>query len=387
MNRVAIGEEHTFEYVSDAKSLDAFVTNGLADVDGATICLDIEEDREVRFLPSVALVQITVGTHDTILDPVLLDYDALAPVIEAICLTSESIIMHGARNDVTGLKRDFGVGPTKLKDTQIAARFTGSSAFGLAPLLNEHFGIALDKALRRSRWIERPLSDKQLEYARCDTRYVGYLWETLVAEVERLGWGDALAQECAAMNDMLAETSTLDRFGWRRVKGSKGLDELAQRRLAALWQWRDAAGRRHDTHVSRTLPPWALLHLAQNTDRVMRESRDIQGLPKSMQRAERDILFDLLSDPPELPEKARPDRRARTTRAERERFEARVERLQHWRLDASERTGIESGFLAPKSLLEQIAGAKVSSADDYYDVADLMQWRCDRFAGEWFALR
>ncbi len=387
MTDISIAEGHTFLYVDDEASMQRFEDEAIPLVDGALIALDIEEDRELRYDPSVALIQVTVGTHDYVIDPVKLGAERLMAAVEALCLTPEAIVMHGSRNDVIGLKRDFGVGPRALLATQVAARFGGQEAFGLAPLLQRVFDVKLDKALRRSRWIERPLTDDQLRYARDDTRYLLYLWEVLWDDARDAGWEDAVLEECDAINALAGEPSTYTPDGWRRVKGAKGLDERAQRRLAALWTWRDAAGRRHDHHPSRVMAPWALLHLAENGSRALRSGRSVHGLPSKLEEAERPHVEELLKDPPPLPPAVRPKRGKRAGgRIKRDVLDARLAALSEWRAVASGETGLEPGFLAPRSVLEAIARADVDAPGDFGDVADVRRWRASRFGDAWLDL-
>ena len=386
MTDISAAQDHAFLYVCDEDTLHRFEEEALPAIEGATIALDIEEDRELRYEPSVALIQITVGTADYVLDPVRLGADALAAVVESVCLTADAIVMHGSRNDVIGLKRDFGVGPVALLDTQVAARFAQHASFGLAPLLKEHFGVTLDKAVRRSRWIERPLTEQQLQYARDDTRYLLYLWEVLAELADAAGWMDAVQEECAAINALSAEQTGFDAAGWRRVKGARGLDEGAKRRLAALWAWRDEAARRHDFHPSRVMAPWALIHLAENGVRAFRNGRSIHGLASSIEAEERPNVEHALEDPPPVPPQERPARRRSSgPRMSRDVLEARVDRLSSWRNKAARATGLEPGFLAPKSVLEAIARTGVADEDAFAANEEIRRWRASRFAEAWNA--
>lgn len=384
MTDISEAEEHSFLYVDDEDTLQRFEDEALPLVDGALIALDIEEDRELRYDPSVALIQVTVGTHDYVIDPVRIGCERLLAPIEALCLTPEAIVMHGSRNDVIGLKRDFGVGPRALLDTQVAARFGGSEAFGLAPLLEQAFGVTLDKALRRSRWIERPLTDDQLRYARDDTRYLLYLWEVLWKQACDAGWEDAVLEECDAINALASEPSTFTPDGWRRVKGSRGLDDRGQRRLAALWAWRDDAGRRHDHHPSRIMAPWALMHLAEKGPRALRNGRGVHGLPSHLEDEERDRVEALLEDPPPVPPPDRQRRSRRSTpRMKRDVLDARMEALASWRSRAAKKTGLEPGFLAPRTILEAVARAEVDRPEEFGDVGEIRHWRARRFGKDW----
>lgn len=375
---------HTFEFIDSDEALEAFAADILPRIHGQPIALDIEEDREHRYRPSVALIQITLPGQDFVIDPLPLSRQLFLPVIEAICLTPSIVVMHGCRNDVTGLKRDFGVGPDTVGDTQTAARFLGAKAFGLAALLGARFEIELDKAVRRSNWLARPLSDDQLAYAREDTRYLLSLWSELLSEVDSAGWDDALAEECAALADLYPDPPVFDPFGWRRAKGAKQLTDEQQRRAAALWRWRDQVARSKDRHPSRTLPPWAVVYLARQGVSAL-EGGSPRGVPRSLTAPQQDALVRALDAPRDLPPKTKTPRRRSPVPSEV--FDLRMKRLSDWRADLSRSTGVESGFIAPKSVLETIARTEIDEPEGYATVPQIRRWRARRWAADWWDLR
>src|SRR5690606_23798446 len=70
-----------------------------------------------------------------------------------------------------------------LFDTMLAARIVGRKRFGLGSLIEEEFGIKLQKKYQRADWGKRPLSDDLIAYARLDTHYLIQLREKLYAEL------------------------------------------------------------------------------------------------------------------------------------------------------------------------------------------------------------
>src|SRR5207237_111346 len=92
---------------------------------------------------------------------------------------------------------------------------------GYGSLLSKLLGERPAKGETRTDWRKRPLSDRQLDYALDDVRYLQRLREALGARLTRLkrqAWFD---EEMAAwLRDVDASRSS-DR--WRRVTGSSGL--------------------------------------------------------------------------------------------------------------------------------------------------------------------
>lgn len=361
------------------------------DLEDRVIGLDVEEDRMVHYHPRIALIQISADGQDWIVDPFAMERDTLAPIVEALCLRPRAVRMHGAQNDVTGLKRDFGVGPELLQDTQIAARLAGHRSFGLAGLLEHHFGVTLEKEMRMSDWTARPLSAQQIDYARRDTVWLNRLWEALVEAVRNRGLDDALEEENAALAALPANPPSFDPGGWRSLKGLRNSEEatpMAERRAEALWLWRERTAREEDAHPTRVLPPWLLVQLALRGEGLLTARKPPRGLRTFLRRVDDTILHELLRNPPPVCDEAvsgpRPGGR-RPRWARHPDFDARLERLLAWRNAQSEALGLEAGFLAPRALLEQIADVGTAAPDHIARIPDVRKWRCDRFMDDWLA--
>jgi len=347
--------------------------------DGSVIALDIEEDREFGYNPRVALVQVTVGDVDYVIDPVLAPYEEIAPAIEALSIMPAAVVLHGCRNDVVGLKRDFGIAPTVVCDTQLAARFVGLEAFGLAALVKQHFGVDLDKELRRSNWLDRPMSAAQIDYARQDTQHLVALWETLSAAVDAAGWSDALEEECDAMAALEPPASEYDPDGWRSMKGIRELEPAQLARVPALWAWRDRAAATVDRHPSRVVPPWALLQLARHGVRALeRSDRAVPVRLSDQMRAELERALEHTTPPP------RAKRANGSGAAQRPGdFEARLQRLCRWRDEVAAQSGLDPGFLAPRSLLEALASLRAPDPATVDAVPNVRRWRTSRWTRAW----
>ncbi len=371
--------------VDNDRALDRFIDEWLPSIDGNQIALDIEEDRARFFRPQVALIQITMDNEDAIVDPLSFDVDDLAAVVEAICLTPSSIIMHGARNDVVGLKRDFGVGPHRLLDTQIAARFLGRTRFGLAALLDDEFGRTLNKEARRSDWTQRPLTPKQLAYARADTAWLHGLWDRLNDLLDDSDWGDAFDEECDALSELPAEELIFDPLGWRKIKGISRLDPVAATRAHIVWQWREDESDRANVHPSRLAPPWCILQIATNGVSAIRPgSRTGRAVSTAGDGAVERLRELLESDAAkrawEAPRKTRKSSRRPVSA---DVWRSRVEGLMQWRTTECRRTELEAGWLAPRGVLEAAAAVASPTESEFAAADGVRRWRARRYTGDW----
>jgi len=370
-------------FVDNPATLDQFCQDWLPRIDGAVVALDIEEERGQCYHPRVALIQLSVDGHDAILDPIVLGHRTLEPTVEQILLTSELIILHGGRNDVAGLRRDFDVGPRELGDTQIAARFIGERHFGLSALLDDHFGIRLDKEERRSDWSKRPLTESQLRYAQGDTTYLEELWHTLQKKAIERGWADAVEEECKALGEVPADQVTFDPLGWLKIKGMSTRDEDIRSRASRIWWWRDQIGQSTNTHPSQILPNWAVEQASiRGIDWIRTQSSLVQRLnlidPTAIDQLQAVLKADL-----DLPIQRAREKRELTLPISPDAMRSRHDALSNWRQEASEKTGVEPGWLAPRSVLEEVARVQPDELEILAEEGDVRQWRLNRFADDW----
>ena len=88
-----------------------------------------------------------------------------------------------------------------MLDTQIAARLLGYERFGLAALVEDVLGVAIDKSEQRSDWLRRPLTDEQRRYAEGDVVHLRSLTavfeEALRAKALEPAWTEESAHVLA----------------------------------------------------------------------------------------------------------------------------------------------------------------------------------------------
>lgn len=370
-------------FVDTPAALDRFCQEWLPRIEDAVVALDIEEERGQCYHPRVALIQLSVDGHDAILDPIVLGHRQLEPAVEQILLTSKLIILHGGRNDVSGLRRDFGVGPRQLGDTQIAARFVGERHFGLSALLDEHFGIRLDKEERRSDWSRRPLTESQLRYAQGDTTHLEQLWHQLEHKATALGWADGVLEECEALGLVPADHVHFDPLGWLKIKGMATRDEATRVRASRIWWWRDQIGEERNTHPSQVLPNWAVEQAAiRGIDWLRSQGSTLQRL-QALHPQALDLLYAAMDADLDLPICRAKEKRDHSMPVSPDAMRSRHDALSQWREDAAEKTGMEPGWLAPRAVLEEVARVQPDELHTLVEGSEVRQWRLNRFADDW----
>ncbi|MEM7518210.1 MAG: ribonuclease D, partial [Planctomycetota bacterium] len=166
----------------------------MEDLEGQeSIAVDTEADSFFSYREKVCLVQVTVEDRDYLVDP-LADMD-LTPFGKILADPSKEKIFHDGEYDILIFKREYGFDFANLFDTRVAAAALGMQAPGLASVLGEFFGVELDKSMQRSDWGKRPLSDKQISYARLDTHFLIPLRDKMRAELDERGLSMVLDSE------------------------------------------------------------------------------------------------------------------------------------------------------------------------------------------------
>lgn len=328
----------------------------------AWLAIDTEADSLHAYPEKVCLIQISTADGDRLVDP-LADMD-INPLLDA--LVGRELIFHAADYDLRLLRKHHDFTPTEIFDTMLGARLLGERQFGLGALVEKFLGVKLDKGPQKADWARRPLTQRMVDYARNDTRYLKPLEEKLRAELVakgRLSWHQ---ESCARL---IAESSTppvIDPDEVWRIKGSSYLDRPALAILRALWHWREREA------VSANRPPFFVLsheRMTQIAASAATQQSYEHLIPPRMHPRRREKLAHAVragqAVPPEkFPDKIR-HRSQRPTEAEFRRFRE----LEKIRNHQAHGLGIDPTLIASKSVLGNLA------RDWEKYSAELMNWQ------------
>ncbi len=243
------------------------------------ISVDTESNSFYAYYNRICLIQVSTEEDDFIIDPLALE--DLGGLGEVLADPGTEKIFHAAPNDIAGLRRDFKFDVKNIFDTAIAARILGYKQLGLAKILNEHFGVCLNKKWQRYDWGKRPLHSEQLEYARYDTHFLIPLRRLLAAELsEKELWdlaSEAFQREC----DQQFQEKPFRPGNFLHICGAQSLDLAGKRVLKALYLFRENEARRRDRAPFRILTNETLLRLALQRPKNLRDFARIKGIPRS----------------------------------------------------------------------------------------------------------
>ncbi|MSU71220.1 MAG: 3'-5' exonuclease [Opitutus sp.] len=227
------------------------------------VALDTEADNMYHYGTRVCLLQFLVN-GDVFLVDVLASGLKLEPLWKA--LATKHLVMHGSDFDLRLLHDHCRFRPKSLFDTMLAAQLLGRSRVGLAGLLADHFGVALDKDGQKANWSKRPITPKLLDYAALDVWHLPALRDILMRELVKLKRVDWLEQQCRAQIESgfggFAPATDND---WR-IGRSERLRGPGLGVLHAIWHWREAQAERLDTPPFKVCGNTLLLKIAEGAE-------------------------------------------------------------------------------------------------------------------------
>ena len=353
-----------------------------------SVGVDTESNSLYAYRERVCLIQFSTPTQDYILDPLALaDLSALGPLFAD---PAQQKIFHAAEYDLICLKRDYDFKFANVFDTMIAARTLGWPRLGLGAILQERFGVSMNKRFQRADWGARPLTDELLDYARLDTHSLVPLRDVLAAELAAAGRTQEAQEEFERL-ERAAVTAPIPLGGlgadgvspnafWR-VNGARDLTPAQAAVLREVFAYRERQAERADRPPFKIMSDQTLLEIA----RVQPTSLDaLEGLPGMTQAQIRRHGPKLLAavHHGQAAGPLRPPHAEREPDSVRERYEL----LHQWRKRRAQARGVESDVIIPRDALWELARRNPASLQALESVEHLGPWRRATYGAEILAV-
>ncbi|MBF4462313.1 MULTISPECIES: ribonuclease D [unclassified Rathayibacter] len=174
----------------------------------------------------------------------------------------EEWVLHAASQDLACL-REVGLDPSRIFDTELAARLLGLPKVGLGAVVEDLLGIHLAKEHSAADWSTRPLPQSWLVYAAKDVELLVDLRDRMEEMLIEARKTRIAREEFAATLARLPKLAPTD--PWRKLSGIHSL--RGPRPLAVareLWLARDAFARERDIAPGRLIPDSSILAVARN---------------------------------------------------------------------------------------------------------------------------
>ena len=265
--------EKNLVYVTDVEELRRLVAQLR---EAPAVGIDTEFMRERTYYARLCLIQLATDDVAAIVDP--LSIEDLSPLCDLFADQAVAKVLHAGSQDLEIFYRVCDLAAAPVFDTQVAATLAGfPQQVGYGALVQEMFGVKLDKGDSYTDWAKRPLSDTQVEYALNDVRYLPEMYRRLMAQLEDGGRVDWLAADFERLADP-ATYEIVPEEQWRRVKRISSLNrrQLAVAREVAAW--RETQAMRRDVPKRWVVGDESIVEIARRMPKSPEELRDIRGV-------------------------------------------------------------------------------------------------------------
>ena len=240
------------------------------------VAVDTEFLRERTFHPRLCLVQVATPADEVVaIDPLAL-HD-LEPLAELLRDPGVVKVFHACSQDMEVLLSALDVLPAPIFDTQVAAAFLGERMqISYNGLVHAFCGVSLPKSESLTDWSRRPLTDKQIEYALDDVRYLIRAYAIMRERLEREGRLTWVVDEMRSLADR-AHYEQDRRQVYKRVKR---ITSLTRRQMAVareLAAWREGRAERLNIPRKWVMSDEVLVALCKRSPQTVADFRSIRG--------------------------------------------------------------------------------------------------------------
>lgn len=346
------------------------------------VAVDAERASGIRYGSRAFLIQLKrEGAGILLLDPEALG--SLESVGRAIA--DAEWILHASSQDLPCLA-EAGMVPSRVFDTEIAARLLNEPRFGLAPLIGKFLGVRLAKEHSYVDWSQRPLPHDWLAYAALDVELLIQLRDILEGRLREDGKWEIAQQEFAHAAKF---TPKVYPEPWRRVSGLGALrTRRGLGRVRAMWAVRDDLAEERDVAPGRIIADRAMVkaagsHIRSSKDLLRlpgrgrptpADAREIYGAIRACDRLPEDMM-----PPVRDPQKAGP----RMTRAQREDAKDVLTKMKSAINARSEELSVPHELLLTPAFVRELSNRAAHSSEPEISAEDIAEFLLDKGARPW----
>jgi ribonuclease D len=314
------------------------------------IAVDTEFQRETTYYPRLALVQIATDSIVACIDP--LAFNARLALQKILLDPDITKIFHSCSQDLEVLFYYLGAIPAPVYDTQIAnALLTEHHQIGYAALVENELNVQLDKSQTRTNWLQRPLTEKQIQYAGDDVFYLYQLEQKLDEQLHIKGRKSWFEEESANLpNDEKCFQVTPDSL-WKRVKGATRLNRNQLAIVQSIAVWREKLAQENDKIRKNILADDTITQLALTPPEDFSSLHQLVDRRHNISNEEKQKLFDVITTARQSPAEQCPDNRFDTLGAQEKIL---LKKLQHMVNEKADELGISSAILCSRKDLEKL---------------------------------
>lgn len=281
----------SYQIITDADTLAAYCKKWHH---SASLAVDTEFIRTDTFWPKVALIQVSDGEKTFLIDPVAIPAEGLLPLKEVLCSDNGPvIILHACYEDLEVFRRMWGSIPQNLFDTQIAAAILGFGLqVGYQKLVADVLQQDVPKGETRSNWLQRPLTDSQLDYAALDVAYLTQLYDIFSSALTEKGRTEWVREEFSRTRALYEQED--DTCYYLKFRNAWRFNSTQLNVLHALSHWREETARLHDMPRGFLIKDAVLFKLAEQLPENIGELSNQYEIRKRVLRKDGEKLLQII---------------------------------------------------------------------------------------------
>ncbi|MBI4777528.1 HRDC domain-containing protein [Candidatus Desantisbacteria bacterium] len=347
------------------------------------IAVDTESDSLFSYFEKVCLLQVSTQEMDYIVDPLALrDTNGIASFGTVFADEKIEKIFHATQYDILCLKRDYGFEFRNVFDTMVAARILGWKNVGLGNVLQEQFGILLDKKMQRTNWGHRPLTAQQIDYAAKDTHHLIALRRLQINELEKLGRLEEAYEEFDRLTRVQPVTRCFNPNAYWKIRGAKELDQNSLGVLRELFRFRDKQARKENRPVFKVIPDHTLLSIASIYPRTTQDLLLIHGISHHTVQLYGHAILDAIDRGYATPQTTEPCLPSNSQLPFDIAARVRLARLKDWRRQRAIARGVDTDVIVSNDVLFATARENPQTIDAFTVASNLGKWKLKEYGEE-----
>lgn len=245
------------------------------------LAFDTEFIPERTYTPQLCLIQVITDQEIAAIDP--LAVTDVSPFWRCVADFPGDVIVHAGKHEMEFCVRATGRLPSRLVDVQLAAGFVGMGhPLSYTNLVSRVLGKNVQSGETRTDWSQRPLSDRQIEYALDDVRYLIPIWQSIQTLLDEHGRQEWYQRELEETYHPLVDE---DSQRYRRVSGAGGLRPRGIAVMREIVAWREERARAINRPPRWVLRDDIITELAKRQPETIDELRATRGLGLDLKSA------------------------------------------------------------------------------------------------------
>ena len=257
------------------------------------LAIDTEFIRDSTYYPSLCLIQIAGMDFAGAIDP-LAKLD-MSPIWELLLNKNILKIFHAGRQDLEIFFGLIGEIPSPIYDTQIAAMFCGhGDQIGYEGLVNSFLGLSVNKEHQFTNWLQRPLSNDQINYAISDVTHLIKIFPLINNVIKDNNREDWVRNELEHLSKKELYQINPDDV-WKKIK-LKNSNPKMLNLLKHLASWRESQCKKRNLPRNRLIRDDVLINISFSKPKTISELKKIRAIPRNLSNVDFYQILDVIEN-------------------------------------------------------------------------------------------